>query len=1182
MAPTKKTIEEQYRKMDQRTHVYERPTMYMGSICSDERTMEIFDDEKEKIVRQKILFVPALFKLFDEVITNASDHTTRADKNCKNIKIYINKKEGYLKVWNDGEGIPVEIHKEHKIYIPEMIFGHLLTSSNYDDNDERTGAGTNGLGVKLCNVMSKKFIIETVENGKKYYQEFKNNMLEKNEPVITKTKDSSYTCVTYYPDFDKFGLKGLIDSDVQWVKKRSYDISTTTNKLVSVYFNDDLINIKKFDEYINLYYENPVDVAYDYDKRWKIGCVFNATTEKSKSISFVNGNSTYEGGSHVDYIYKQIIEKIMEELRNKRDTKKIADKVKPAFIKEFLDIFVDATIVNPAFSSQTKSKLTTKPSDFGSEFPVDDGFIKKILKSNILDALKRQAEFKEELALNKTDGKKNSRINLPNLVEATYAGQTKHVEKCRLVLTEGNSAFSYFLHGREIIGSEYYGGFPLRGKIINVRGAPISQISKSAVVTNLKQILGLQNGKKYNSVKDLRYGGIIILTDADVDGSHIKGLLINFFHHFWPELLENNLNFIQTMKTPLIGLFKTGKKTPEHLFYSDNHYNAWLGKNTIGNLNVKYFKGLGSSDERLTKMAFEDFDDKIVSYMWEEEKHNKIAKVLPKNKKVVKNNGNTESVSFDNITLAFDKDRADDRKIWLKDYDDKNIIDYDKTKITYSEFIHKDLKHFSNDDNLRSIPKIMDGLKPSQRKILFTCFKIQKYQTKNGYVKVCDCAGDVSSSTAYKHGNVSLEEAIFGMGQNYAGSNNINLLYPDGHFGGRRSNGEDHASSRYAHTRLESITRYLFRKEDDIILDYIVDEGDSIEPQTYYPIIPTILINGTLGMGTGFSTNISLYNPKDVIANIKNIACGKDIKPMVPYFQGFNGIIDDATKERPFHHDVYGKYEQSGPNTIIISELPLGSTTCLCPKNYEEKVLKPLMGLAKKGSKEQVEIIDSYVNNCGVNKVSFEVKFKPNEFANLVKHDEFESKMKLKSAITTSNMILYNTKNDITKYKSVNDIMKEYFNERLRIYEIRKKEYLKKLENDLNIIKYKVKYIKDIINKDINVNGVKEQKLIEQLEKKKYAKLHTDYRAKEEQRNFGYLLCMHIISLTEEKIAELEKELEKTQKNYDLYLQKSEIELWLDEIEEFEREYNKWLDEKDKERMEIENTSTNKKKKGKK
>ena len=1176
------TVEEKYKKLDQREHVLLRPDMYMGSISQNEMQINIYDDKTKKIIKKTIKYSPGFYKTVDEIIVNARDQTIK-ESTCNIIKIFVDNK--MIKVYNNGKNVPIEIHKEHNIYVPELIFGHMLTSSNYNDDEKRIVGGLNGLGIKLVNIYSKSFTVSICDKkkGKFYKQEFRNNMSEKDEPTIIDMKPSeilkseSSIEIAYCPDFEKFGMKCLSSDDIGLIQKRAYDICVCalgSKHKVKVYLNDELINLQCHEDYIKMYYDDDKQIFFEeINERWKIGVVYNPDNGNN-NVSFANGIWTYEGGTHVDYIFNQITVGIANHIKAKH---KIV--VKSAFIKEHLDIFVDAMIENPNFGSQTKEKLTTQVAKYGSECIIPKSLIDKIISSTqIVELVVQNVQFKETLSLKKTDGKKKSMIDVPKLEDARNAG-SKNSSECRLILTEGDSAKSYAISGFGIIGRDKYGVFPLRGKLLNVRNASLDKIKKNQELIYLKQILGLKQGEKYTDTKKLRYGGIIILTDQDTDGSHIKGLVINFFQYFWPELLTIE-GFIQTLSTPLIKAFgKTDKKKQNPiLFYSETEFNEWFKKNDVKKWDIKYYKGLGTSTEKEQRESFVDFDDKVVSFVWEnqqeeqEDCETETKKKTKKKKNVLLLQINSEIVkskSYDAITLAFSEDRIPDRKKWLTNYNAYEVLDYTDTRINYSDFINKDLIHFSNYDNIRSLPSVIDGLKPSQRKIMHVCLKDNIKKD----IKVCNLASEVSKRTAYKHGEKSLEETIIKMAQDFTGSNNINLLCPNGNFGYRNEGGDNCASSRYIFTYLESITSKIFIKQDNLILEYLIEEGIVIEPKTYFPIIPLILVNGGHGIGTGFSTSIPQYNPIDICDNILRKMSGKNLKQMIPYYQGFNGSIEQ-NEDNTF--TMLGEYKIRNSTTIDITEIPVVGKY-QWTKVYEEKILKPLAGLAKvEKEKDKInggvkkkpckEILARYYDNAtGNNCINFELQFENGELQTLVKKgmNELEQTLKLSSNFIVSNLVAYNTKGVITAYNTPLDIIEEFYDYRLEMYTKRKECNLRVLKNELLILENKIKFIKDYsIDKVIKINGVKKIDVYKQMEQMGYPKLSRDVYASDEDKTYDYATNMQILSLTEEKMDELNKDCLDKKTEYDKYNSITEIDLWKFELCEFIEAYKEWIFEK--------------------
>ena len=456
----------------------------------------------------------------------------------KYIKVIINQEKNLISIKNGGKGIPIEIHKEYKIYIPELIFGNLLTSSNYNDDIKKVTGGRNGLGAKLTNIYSKKFIVETADkkNGKIYKQIFSDNMLKISKPEIKNYDKEDFTSITFEPDLSRFKMDKLDDDTIALFIKRVYDMAGCTPKSVTVYLNNEKLPIKNFQDYISMYTnainEDDDDTIIFYeqpDERWEIG--MSLSESQFQQVSFVNSICTTKGGTHVNYACDKIINRILECI-NKKNKDLI---IRPQHVKQHIWIFVNCLIENPAFNSQTKETLTTKISEFGSSFELSEKFYKQIINSGIIERCLRYAKTREEeKALKKLNNKtkKSARLlGIEKLDDANLAG-TRNSNKCTLILTEGDSAKSLAMAGIEVVGRDTYGCFPLRGKMLNVRDAAPNKIAKNQEVQYLMKILGIRIGESYTDVKNLRYCSIMIMIDQDVDGSNIKGLIINFIHTF--------------------------------------------------------------------------------------------------------------------------------------------------------------------------------------------------------------------------------------------------------------------------------------------------------------------------------------------------------------------------------------------------------------------------------------------------------------------------------------------------------------------------------------------------------------------------------------------------------------------------------------------------------------------------
>ena len=1158
-----KTSDSSIVKLDHKTHILKLPDTYIGSIEPTTEYLwnintpnnqkqkqnnesisdsEIADDSIETTIftKRDTTYIPGEYKIFDEIIVNALDQyiRTNEDSNCsdkvKNIKINVDKDMGKISVYNDGEGIKIEIHPKEKIYNPELIFGHLLTSTNYNENQLKHVGGKNGYGAKLTNIFSKEFIVETCDGKKNYTQKFLNNMSIIEKPSIKLNSKKQYTKITYSPDFSKFNTEGLSDDMVNIMKKRAYDMASCA-KYANIYFNDEKLTYN-FENYINCYIGNKSmtpRVFETVNSKWDIGLSLNSD-QNFECISFVNGINTIKGGKHVDYICNQICKKLADVIKKKNKI-----NINPKFIKDNIILFIKCTIDNPSFSSQTKEFMTTNKDKFGSVCDINDKFITACTKVGIIERALEHYELKENKSLQKSDGKKQMRLKgIPKLEDANWAG-TRKSQDCTLILTEGDSAKSMALAGMSVVGRDKYGVFPLKGKLLNVKDNINSKkLLENAEINNIKKIMGLQSNKEYNNVETLRYGKIMILADQDEDGIHIKGLLLNLFESLWPTLFKYN-GFLTTMLTPVI---KLRKKNSEKSFYSVKDFEKWKQKNDMKGWSTKYYKGLGTSTPKEAKEYFKQL--KIVKYITKEDDED----------------GKNEDI--ESIQLAFSKNdnSANLRKTWLSDYDRNKTLDYSLKEVSIKQFINDELIHFSASDNVRSLPNIIDGFKPSQRKVIYGCLK----RNLEKEIRVAQLAGYISENCAYHHGEASLQGTIVNMAHDFVGSNNINLLEPIGQFGTRIMGGKDSAQPRYIHTKLSPITKKLFISQDNALYDYNNDDGLIVEPLYYVPVLPVLLINGSQGIGTGWSTDIPCFNPVDIIDNIERFMKNEPLNEMIPYYKGFKGKIE----KQGSNYISKGIYELQH-NKIIIKELPIGVWT----DNYKNYLETLVIDPKNKASKQILRYYNSYCNDLEVHFeliCSQDIIDKYNVYSESIKMTKLEKLFKLVGHINVSNLVAFNENNKIVKYNNINEILVSYINVRLNYYVKRKEYLLGMLQSNISLLEVKVRFINEFIENTIIINNRSKQNIIEQLETGKYPLLDSisynnisinnndndsnkdtisnELSIVESNNKYDYLLKMPIYNLTKDKIEEFNTQLADRKMEYNILENKNQTQLWDDDL----------------------------------
>tara|TARA_B000000532_G_C18876593_1_gene410947 strand:- start:1842 stop:5282 length:3441 start_codon:yes stop_codon:yes gene_type:complete len=1138
------SLEEVYKKENLQNHIYNTPDTYVGGCDLISENLCIYDSDKNKIVEKEIEYIPALFNTYNEILVNAKDQATRLnglyskDKSVNvvtEIKVNFDVEKGEISIMNNGDGIDVAEHPKEKkngkpIYIPQLIFGELLTSTNYNKDEKKIVGGKNGYGAKLTNIFSKSFKLETIDakRKKKYTQLFRGNMKVINSPKISDYTGKPYTKITWISDFKRFGIEKYSDDMINLMIRRVYDIAGITDKSVSVYLNKKKLSVKNFSDYSKMYLNDEVLIYDEFTNNnipWKIG-VSVSNSDGFEQVSFVNGISTSKGGKHVDMISKMLTNNLKKHL-----VKKCKRDLNESYIKNYLRIFIDTSIVNPSFDSQTKERLITTASKFGSKPEISDKFIKSIIdKTDILDRVIQFSEFKMNKQSKKTDGQKRNKIrDIPKLDDANWAG-TRKSDKCILILTEGDSAKSMAISGLSVVGRDIYGAFPLKGKVMNVRDASIDQIMKNAEITNLKKILGLVNGKVYTDTKSLRYGKIMIMTDQDHDGSHIKGLVMNVFHHMWPSLLE--MGYITSMITPIV---KVSLKKNVKSFYTLTEYQEWLNKTKNSkSWKTKYYKGLGTSSAAEAREYFSNI--KLNNYVFTPDTNERMS-------------------------LAFSKEKSDLRKEWLYNFDENNILDHNLTDISIPDFIDRELIHFSNSDTLRSIGSVYDGLKPSQRKILYCCFK----RNLINEIRVAQLAGYVSENAAYHHGEASLQGAIIGMAQDYVGSNNINLLMPNGQFGTRIMGGQDSASSRYIHTELNKIVNLIYPSIDFPLLEYNDDDGIPVEPKYYVPILPMVLVNGMNGIGTGFSTSIPMHDVIDVIKNLKKKINNQSCSNIAPYFKDFKGKIVKIDNNNYLSKGIYEIVDECH---LRITELPIGKWTDDYKKFLESLIpdtsnKKSVENEKSKKKKQPKKTIIDYVNNSSDKDVDFTITFEKG-FLNSLQWDEDENidgiekffKLTTSKGLSYNNIHLYNDKTQIKKYKNTNEIIDEFYKVRYQLYVKRKDYLLSKLKNELCILKSKMRFITDVMNDKIQIYKRKRVDIINDLLKDKYLMVQdnkildfNDNIKPEDIKYYDYLIKMSIYLFTEDEIEKLNMKINSLQEEYDKLYTMTIEEIWLGELD---------------------------------
>ncbi|KAK0198122.1 DNA topoisomerase II [Armillaria mellea] len=1084
----KKSASETYQKLTQLEHILKRPDSYIGSVETITQAMWTYDVATKRMVNREVKFVPGFYKIVDEILVNAADNKIN-DQSMDTIKVNIDVEEGTISVYNNGRGIPIEMHSQEKMYIPELIFA------------------------KLANIYSHEFTVETADKNslQKYKQTWTKNMSICGKPKITKnSKGEEWTKVSFRPDLARFGMDSIDEDTAALLRKRVYDMAGTVRD-VKVFLNDERVKVKNFKQYVEMYLNSAQAEAEDKSG----GAAQSKPTGSFQHVAFANSIATVKGGTHVTLISDQISKNLLAAVSKKNK----AASVKSQQIKNHMWIFINALIENPTFDSQTKETLTLPASKFGTKPVLSEDFLKKVQKSPIIEHILNWAQFKADQQIKKTDGTKRSRITgLPKLSDANMAG-TKNAKNCTLILTEGDSAKTMAQAGLSVVGRNNFGIFPLRGKVLNVREAKHDQIMKNEEIQNIKKILGLQHNKEYKDVSSLRYGQLMLMTDQDHDGSHIKGLLINYLDHFYPSLLKLP-GFLVEFVTPIVRVtFLMAIRRKD--FFTIPEYEEWAERTPdASKWKAKYFKGLGTSKDTDAVEYFADMGKHVIPFspLKEEER--------------------------EEIDLAFSKKKADERKEWLRQFRPGTFLDHNLDEISYSEFINKELILFSMADNIRSIPS------PGQRKIIWSCFK----RNLKSEIKVAQLVGYVSEKSAYHHGEASLAATIVNLAQNFVGSNNINILLPNGQFGSRDQGGKDHASPRYIFTEPAPITRSIFHPADDALLNSQEDDGLTVEPEWYLPVLPMILVNGAEGIGTGWSTNIPCFNPVDIVANLRRLMNGEELVTMHPWWHRFTGEVKSTGKNK---YEVIGIARKVDDSTVEVIELPIHKWTA----NFKKDLEAMMAG-------DKTDAVKNYQEHHSNENVHFVIEMNPKEMEK-AETQGFTEYFQLTTKVSTANMICFDFEGKIKKYDSPEGIIEDFYPVRMAYYQKRKDYLAGELQDAFEKLSNQARFVQMIIDKKLVVSNRKKVDIVADLrhhEFRPYPKKPKGPKVADDDENqdnaaeevddeldtdFDYLLTMPIYNLTKEKIEKLRQQAADKEAELLALLEVTPKQMWNDDLDNF-------------------------------
>ncbi len=1144
-----------------RDHWLLRPDSIIGDpqrITWDTYITKKVENEKNKIIKMKITkeeicLAKGLLVIIDEILSNATD---RQQHDLRAIRIHFDREYGDITIKDDGGGMEVSKYQDTDKWIPTIAFTEEKSGTNFDDSEKRHGVGRNGYGAKATNVFSKKISLETldVSNHLLFKQNWVDNLSSGTIPKITKcAKKKGYTEVRFLPDYERFGMSAGNPDDMKVIESmlysRAWDIVSTTNAKISVYYNDEKLPARNLIDYSKMFssHEEVISWAMDSSSTAESSEVLPSWGMKIAVSLATKGNLDSSGveagvhalvnslrcprGTHIEWMYRTLKNAINSRLLTQQMEKAGAALTIGDLKSMFFIIFI-LDIPNPSYTSATKEELRLNSKEFLVEWKPTNSFVKQLEKMGVKSFMEEKVKRKDigalkSLASQKSSSKSRRRGTLWEKYDpATGKGKSPKI----LILTEGDSAKTLAVAGISVVGRENYGIFPLRGKLLNPNGKTSKQIADNVEIKTIIQILGLNPGNTNQTTKDLNYQKVLLFSDADVDGAHICALVVNMIHFLFPHILQKNPTFLQRFASPIIKLWDN--QGIEKYFFSMAEKNAWLAEQVPSRKiwKERYYKGLGTSTNREAKMYFSRLKDHVIDLEYTGQESDEILKIM------------------------FDKNQSDARKsILLNEYDPGSSVDYSQSSISFKKYVLQELLHFSWEDNLRSIPHVVDGMKPSERKILYTC--LMKNMTTD--VKVSELSGIVSAFSKYHHGEQSLQSTIINMAQNHVGSNNINLIVPQGQHGSRLNKSSEHASPRYLFTRMSSITKKIFHEDDMPLYKYIEEEGKKIEPTFFVPVIPMLLVNGANGIGTGWSTSIPSYNPFDIIKILKeyissfsaSVAApdlGED--SLIPWVEGFKGRIERIANK----FVAYGIWETTdSTSTIQITELPPGTWT--------HPYITKIQALASSSGKGPPLVCD-IINNSSENHVDIEIICNSEPLAQV---KDFPKQFHLVSDIQIGNMHALTSREEKDerlipkKYEDPIEIIEKFIPVRLDFYRKRKENIIQNLSNESIILKNRVRFVQEVIGGIIPVIKMTKIFLIQLLEEKKY-----DF----ENDSFNYLLNMHIVSFTEDLAHQLEQKYVLILEQIEKIRTKPEKEFWFEDLVNLEIALKEFYAEREEDR----------------
>lgn len=1163
---------------EQREHVLRKPDMYIGSNERVPRGTWILNLATTQMVHGEITFPEGAERIFLECLSNGGDNTDRSRRagvDPGTIDVFMDRKT--ISIRNGGTPIPVMRHPTEDMWIPDMIFGTLLSGSNYNDNIARTVVGTFGIGAKACNIFSVQFCVIVCDHIRqlKYTQVWGNNMSVRGEPTIEPYTGPSSVQVIYTMDFPRFQYNspdtdptgGYPDEAIYLFARHVADISFTCK--VPCTFNGVALDVQDIRSYAKLYFgetatngvvhyqwpegtqttvKKGVEIAVDPNVTPIAELCIMDTPDTGLTISFINGMLTSEGGVHVNAAQKAISGPLLAAINGDDKTpKKGKGKGKPkaktetkavkltlSDVQPHISMILSCRLPDPKFKSQTKTSLASPT----PKIEISERAMNCVMKWNLINRLYAALAAKEDRNLAKTDGKKKRHIFVDKGQDANESGGPNSFN-CTLIIVEGMSAMGYAecLISCMPQGRDYVGVCPIKGKMRNVRNATPQQIAENSEITRLKKMTGLREGVDYRTeegLKTLRYGYICLMTDADHDGNHIKGLALNWIECRHPTLLMAGR--VISYETPYL---RVTKGTQMHKFYTVGEYEVWKQHQPDWETwKTKYYKGLATSKNQTVK---EDYITKRMQLFHYDEK------------------------APEALRLAFDEKLVPLRKEWIRQYNPVHTAVVDPVK-SISRFINEDFIQYAVINVHRSIPSLMDGLKESQRKLLWAAMVRWASSSpdllivkKPEELKVSQFANYAAEKTNYHHGEVSLSGTTILMGQRYPSSNNMPYFVDDGQFGSRAHDGDDSGDPRYLFTYPEWWINYIYPKADLPLLVKVIDEGE-VEPVVLLPIIPMALVNGTKGIGTGHSTFMPNHNPMDIVAWIRAKIQGQTLPAVWPWYRGFQGTLEVKQRGEKLTMEAVAQAEATeAAEEALITPEAVPETPTIAPtvptKARLSLITKGVFNINEQGNVVVTELPIERSSQAYRDwlKTLIETKkittFRDQAIQDVIYFEivgfqnPTHQNLKLQRSFGMTNMVLLDAERRPVKYDTAIDILEAFYTQRLPYYEARRRYIMAEIERQIARKQAQARFIQAVISGELVVMRQKKAAILARMRELQIP--HAE----------EILRYAKITELSEDDMTDLANEIQVLQGHFQVYQQTTDRALWLQDLQTFETAY---------------------------